>query len=447
MASPHKLPSVAIIGRPNVGKSTLFNRICEKHKALVGNEAGMTRDRIMEVANWKGRHFEIIDTGGIIPSDDELIPQNILIQAKKAIEKASVILFVVDCQTGIVPADQELAKFLMQSSKPVFLTVNKLDSPKSWNDAQQFYELGFREIFLVSAEHGLNIGDLLDGVVDVLPLEGPSPEPGEPEIRVAIVGKPNVGKSTLLNRILGEERSIVSSIPGTTRDAVDSLAIRNGRLYRFIDTAGIRKKTQTERMAEKLSVIMARKNLERCDVALVVVDACEGISSLDATIAGYAKEAGSSVILVINKWDKIPKDTFTMHTFEEGIRAKIKYLDYAPIIFISAQSGQRVIKLFTLIDQVFEARRFRVTTGELNSFLQNVALSKAPVPFTDQVKVHYMTQVGVAPPIFALFTNRRSKIHFSLERYLVNQIRARFGFLGTPIQVKQKLETRRRQRA
>ncbi len=447
MASAHKLPSVAIIGRPNVGKSTLFNRICEKHKALVGNEAGMTRDRIMEVANWKGRHFEIIDTGGIIPSDDELIPQNILIQAKKAIEKASVILFVVDCQTGIVPADQELAKFLMQSSKPVFLTVNKLDSPKSWNDAQQFYELGFGEIFLVSAEHGLNIGDLLDGVVDVLPLEGPSPEPGEPEIRVAIVGKPNVGKSTLLNRILGEERSIVSSIPGTTRDAVDSLAIRNGRLYRFIDTAGIRKKTQTERMAEKLSVIMARKNLERCDVALVVVDACEGISSLDATIAGYAKEAGSSVILVINKWDKIPKDTFTMHTFEEGIRAKIKYLDYAPIIFISAQSGQRVIKLFTLIDQVFEARRFRVTTGELNSFLQNVALSKAPVPFTDQVKVHYMTQVGVAPPIFALFTNRRSKIHFSLERYLVNQIRARFGFLGTPIQVKQKLETRRRQRA
>lgn len=445
--SAHKLPSVAIIGRPNVGKSTLFNKICEKHKALVGNEAGMTRDRITEIANWKGRRFEIIDTGGIIPSDDQPIPQNILNQAKKAIEKASVILFVVDCRTGIVPADQELAKFLIESSKPVLLTVNKLDSPKSWNDAQQFYELGLGEIFPISAEHGLNIGDLLDVVIDALPQEEPSTDSVEREIRVAIVGKPNVGKSTLLNRVLGEERSIVSSVPGTTRDAVDSLAIRNDRLYRFIDTAGIRKKSQTERMAEKLSVIMARKSLERCDVALVVIDACEGISTLDATIAGYAQAAGSSVIIVINKWDKISKDTFTMHTFEEEIRAKIKYLNYAPIVFISAQTGQRVIKLFALIDQVFEARRFRVTTGELNSFLQNVALTKAPVPFTDQVKVQYMTQVGVAPPVFALFTNRRSKIHFSLERFLVNQIRARFGFLGTPIMIKQKLGTGRPQRA
>jgi GTP-binding protein len=445
--SAYRLPSVAIIGRPNVGKSTLFNKICEKHKAIVGNEAGMTRDRITEIANWKGRCFEIIDTGGIIPSDDEPIPQNILNQAKKAIEKASVILFVVDCRTGIVPADQELAKFLIESSKLVLLTVNKFDSPKSWNDAQQFYELGFGEIFPISAEHSLNIGDLLDVVVDALPQEEPFTDSAEREIRVAIVGKPNVGKSTLLNRILGEERSIVSSVPGTTRDTVDSVAIRNDRPYRFIDTAGIRKKSQTELMAEKLSVIMARKSLERSDVALVVIDACEGISTLDATIAGYAQAAGSSVIIVINKWDKISKDTFTMHTFEEEIRAKIKYLDYAPIIFISAQTGQRVIKLFALIDRVFEARGFRVTTGELNSFLQNVALSKAPVPFTDQVKVHYMTQVGVAPPVFALFTNRRSKIHFSLERFLVNQIRERFGFLGTPIKIKQKLGTRRPQRA
>jgi GTPase len=440
-ASAHKFPSVVIIGRPNVGKSTLFNRICEKHKALVGNEPGMTRDRITELAEWKGRQFEIIDTGGIVPSDDDLIPRNILKQARKAIQNASVILLVVDCRSGIIPTDKELAKLVMQSSKPVVLTVNKLDSLKSWNDAQQFYELGFGKIYPVSAEHGLNVGDLLDAVVEVLPREESSQDLLQREIRIAIIGKPNVGKSTLLNVILGEERSIVSPVPGTTRDAVDSLATRNGKLYRLIDTAGIRKKSQTHLVAEKLSVIMARKSLGRCDVALVVVDAGEGLSSLDATIAGYAESAGCSVILVVNKWDKITKDTFTLHTFENEIRAKVKYLDYAPIIFISAMTGQRVVKLFDLIDRVYNARLVRVSTGELNSFLQKVALSKAPIPFTHQVKVHYMTQVGVAPPVFALFTNRRNRIHFSLERYLVNRIREQFGFLGTPILIKQKTGT------
>ncbi|MFN8008468.1 MAG: ribosome biogenesis GTPase Der [Terriglobia bacterium] len=443
--SAHQLPTVAIIGRPNVGKSTLFNRICEKHKALVGKEAGMTRDRLSEKADWKGTSFEIIDTGGIIPSDEEPIARNIFLQAKKAIQQASVIVFVVDGRTGILPTDQELAKFLIQTSKPVLLAVNKLDHPKVWNEAQQFFELGLEHLFPISAEHALNIGDLLDAVVNLLPREESLLEGGEKEIRVAIVGKPNVGKSTLLNLILGEERSIVSPIPGTTRDAVDSLARRSGRLYRFIDTAGIRKKSQTELMAEKLSVIMARKSLDRCDVALVVVDASEGVSSLDSTIASFAQSAGSSVILVINKWDKVPKDSYTMLHHEEEIRAKMRYLDYAPILFISARTGQRVVKLFDLIDRVYAERQVRVTTGELNAFLQKVALSKAPVPFRNQVKVHYMTQVGVAPPVFALFTNRRSKIHFSLERYLVNQIRDQFGFLGTPILVKQKLEAKRRQ--
>ena len=441
--STSKFPSVVIIGRPNVGKSTLFNRICEKHKALVGKEAGMTRDRISENADWKGKRFEIIDTGGIHPSDDEFIARHIFAQAQKAIHKASVIVFVVDGRTGVLPVDKELAIFLKRIAKPVLVAVNKLDHPKLWNEAQEFFELGFSQLFPISAEHGLNIGDLLDAVVKLFPRDNSRDEPAEKEIRVAIVGKPNVGKSTLLNVILGEERSIVSSIPGTTRDAVDSLARRNGRLYRFIDTAGIRKKSQTELVAEKLAVIMAKKSLERCDVALVVVDASEGVSSLDATIAGYAQSAGSSVILVINKWDKVPKDSYTMQHQEEEIRAKIRYLDYAPIVFISARTGQRVIKLFDFIDRVYAARQVRVTTGELNAFLQNVALSKAPVPFREQIKVHYMTQVGVAPPVFVLFTNRSRKIHFSLERYLVNQIRTQFGFLGTPIQVKQKLGTKR----
>ncbi len=437
-----RLPAVAIIGRPNVGKSTLFNRICEKHKALVGNEPGMTRDRIYEFADWGGRRFEIIDTGGINPGDEEFIPKRILEQAQVAIQKASALLFVVDCRAGVTPTDQELAKFLIKTSKPVFLTVNKCDSQKLWADAQEFYKLGFSKVYPVSAEHGLNVGDLLDDVLETFP-EATAVEPDkQSETRVAIIGKPNVGKSTLLNKILGENRAIVSPIPGTTRDTVDSLFVRNGKLYRLIDTAGIRKKNQTVLMAEKLSVIMARKSLERCDVALVMIDATEGATALDATIAGYAQQAGASVILVINKWDLIPKDTFTVNEFEEKVRAKIRYLDYAQLIFISAETGQRVNKLFALIDKVTQARYSRITTGELNSFLQKVALHKASIPFNKQVKVRYMTQVAVAPPVFALFTNKASKIHFSLERYLVNKIRERFGFDGTPVIIKQKLENK-----
>jgi GTPase len=431
---------VAIIGRPNVGKSTLFNRICGKHKALVGNEPGMTRDRISEVAEWRGREFEIIDTGGIIPREAEVIPRLIYEQAKTAIEKACSILLVVDCRAGVTSVDAELARYLFETSKPVFVVVNKCDSPKQWTQAQEFYELGFDKIFPISAEHGLNVGDLLDEVIKTFP-ESKSAEPAaQEETRVAIIGKPNVGKSTLLNRLLGEERVIVSPIPGTTRDAIDTLLIRDGRPYRFIDTAGIRKKSQTVLLAEKLSVIMARKSLERCDVALVVLDAKEVVSALDATIAGYAHEAGVSVILVVNKWDLIAKSESTQREYEEKIRARLKYLEYAPLLFISAETGQGVTKLLPLIDEVALARQFRVGTAELNSFLQKVALHKATVPSNRQVKVYYMTQVGVAPPTFALFTNRQSKLHFSLERYLINRIRDQFGFLGTPIILKQKME-------
>ena len=437
-----KLPVVAIIGRPNVGKSTLFNRICGKRRALVGNEPGMTRDRIVEIAEWRGHLFELIDTGGIDPGDDSLIPRHIFNQAKTAIQKANALLLVVDCRAGVTPLDQELAKLLIKCSKPVFVVVNKCDGPKQWDEAQTFYELGLERVFPVSAEHGVNVGDLLDEVVPILPQERSETPPREREIKVAIVGKPNVGKSTLLNKIVGENRSIVSPIPGTTRDVVDSLVVRNGKTYRILDTAGIRKKSHAVFMAEKLSVIMARKSLERCDVALIMIDATERASSLDATIAGYAHEAGASVILVVNKWDKIAKDSFTMREYEDQIRAKIRYLEYAPLIFISAETGQRLPTLFSLIDRVAEARRYRVSTGELNSFLQKVALNKASIPSNKQVKVHYMTQVAVAPPTFALFTNRQSKIHFSLERYLVNQIRQRFGFQGTPIIIKQKLESK-----
>jgi GTP-binding protein len=318
--------------------------------------------------------------------------------------------------------------------------VNKCDSPKLWNDAQEFHELGIDALFPISAEHGLNVGDLLDAVVQTFPQEVSEGPATAREIKVAIVGKPNVGKSTLLNKVVGEERSIVSPVPGTTRDVVDSLVVRNGQAYRLLDTAGIRKKAQTVLMAEKLSVLMARRSLERCDVALVMIDATEQASSLDATIAGYAHEAGAAVILVVNKWDRISKDSYTMKAYEEQVRTRIRYLDYAPLIFVSAETGQRLSKLFSLIDTVAKARRMRVGTGELNAFLQKAALNKASIPANKQVKVHYMTQVGTAPPVFALFTNKQSKIHFSLERYLINQIRDRFGFVGTPIIIKQKVE-------
>ncbi len=398
----------------------------------------MTRDRVLETAEWCGKRFEVVDTGGMLPGESELIVRQVYEQAKTAIERAGVVLFVVDSRVGVTPLDLELAKFLKEQSKSVFVVANKCDSLKSLAEAHQFYELGFEKVFPVSAEHGLNVGDLLDEVIGVFPLARPAEEPIQKETLVAIIGKPNVGKSTLLNTLLGEERAIVSPSPGTTRDAVDSLLIRNGKAYRFIDTAGIRKKSKTELMAEKLSVIMARKHLRRSDVALTMIDAAQGPTSLDATIAGYAQQAGVSVILVANKWDLVNKNTFTMQQHEASIRSKIKYLDYAPLIFISAKTGQRVGRLFELIDAIAEARRSRVTTGELNSFLQKVALQRAPVPFNEQVKVHYMTQVGVAPPTFALFTNRRAKLHFSLERYLINRIRERFGFQGTPIVIKQK---------
>jgi GTP-binding protein len=434
-----KLPSIVIVGRPNVGKSTLFNRICGKRKALVGDEPGITRDRITAHAEWRGISFEVADTGGIVPGDNDLIPTGILTQARTAIQKAAVVLLVVDVRAGLTPLDTELARLLRQTGKPVFLVANKSEGVRQEWEAHEFHRLGLAQVHAVSAEHGTNLAELLDEVLELFPPPSTGEEAApENPIGIAIIGKPNVGKSTLLNRLAGEERVIVSPIPGTTRDAVDTLIRYEGRLYKFIDTAGIRKKSQTRLVAEKLSVVMARKSLERCDVALVVIDAVEGVTAMDATIAGYAHEAGASVILAVNKWDAVPKQTQTMREYEQEVRSRLKYLDYAPMAFFSAQTGQRVPKLYSLIDQAAESRKRRISTAQLNSFMQEVALEKASIPQNKQVKVYYMTQIAVAPPRFAVFTNSRTPIHFSLERYLINQIRGQFGFVGTPIFLKQK---------
>ena len=435
-----KKPTVAIIGRPNVGKSTLFNRICRQRRSMVGNESGMNLDRIDVSAQWNGHHFELIDTGGLIPGNQDLIQSLISEQAGTAIQNSQVLVLVVDGRKGLTSLDLTLAKFLIQKSIPVIVAANKCDTIKQWANTQEFFELGFETIIPISAAHGLNVGDLLDAVCKYIPLKGTPKSPVIKDIRVAIVGKPNVGKSTLLNTILGEGRAIVSPLPGTTRDSVDSVATREGQTYRFIDTAGIRKKRRTFLETEKLSVIMARKSIEQADVALIMVDATEGASSVDGTIANFAHTAGTSTIVVINKWDLINKNNTTMQSFQENIRERLRLLDYAPILFISAVTGQRINKLFPLIDQVFKARHTRIGTGKLNSFLQRIALNQVSVPYNRQVKVHYMTQIRNSPPTFVLMTNRKSSLHLSVQRYLINKMRKQFGFLGTPIILKQNLE-------
>jgi GTP-binding protein len=407
---------------------------------MVGNESGMTRDRIDVSAQWNGHHFELIDTGGLIPGNQDLIQSLISEQAGTAIQNSQVLVLVVDGRKGLTSLDLTLAKFLIQKSIPVIVAANKCDTIKQWANTQEFFELGFETIIPISAAHGLNVGDLLDAVCKYIPLKGTPKSPVIKDIRVAIVGKPNVGKSTLLNTILGEGRAIVSPLPGTTRDSVDSVATREGQTYRFIDTAGIRKKRRTFLETEKLSVIMARKSIEQADVALIMVDATEGASSVDGTIANFAHTAGTSTIVVINKWDLINKNNTTMQSFQENIRERLRLLDYAPILFISAVTGQRINKLFPLIDQVFKARHTRIGTGKLNSFLQRIALNQVSVPYNRQVKVHYMTQIRNSPPTFVLMTNRKSSLHLSVQRYLINKMRKQFGFLGTPIILKQNLE-------
>jgi len=493
-----RLPSLVIVGRPNVGKSTLFNRLTGTRRSIVTNEPGITRDRIYGQAEWRGRTLEVVDTGGILPDDNAVIPQETLRQAHVAIKKAALLVLVVDSQAGVTPLDQELARLLRTTGKPFVIAVNKVDSPSQEVNAAPFHSIGV-PVFPITAEHGTGVDDLLDfalaqsfpstqspsvvgaphaapQVPPVTPADSIADEKQPDVIEVAIIGRPNVGKSTLLNCLVGEERSIVSPIPGTTMDNVDTEITRGGRNYRFVDTAGIRRKGKTKLVAEKLSVVMARRGLERCDVALLVVDGEQGVTQGDAQIASYAEESGRSVVIVINKWDlalaaareaasrdaatakgkskRAPGERYKPENFDPGrlmfdyekmIRAKLKFLSYAPIAFLSAKTGERADKLFPLVNQAWEARRRRIPTPALNNWLkEEVDLQRGSTPKARPVRIYYITQAKTAPPTFLLFTNQKAPLHFSYERFLENQLRAKFDFTATPVRFVQRLRKRER---
>ena len=494
---------LAIVGRPNVGKSTLFNRMVGRRRAIVGDEPGITRDRLYGEVRWNGQRFRVVDTGGIIPEDKELIPSEIFRQARVALDEAAAIVMVVDGRTELAAPDREIARRLHKLGKPMFLAVNKIDSPKQYASAEEFRVLGLKQLYALSAEHGDGVAELIEAVMKVVPTvedkdddsarheqhffraralptkeardearghkigitgedddldefdeesipEVEHEEPGPaPEIKISIIGRPNVGKSTLLNQLTGTSRAIVSPIAGTTRDAVDEVIEHDKQKYRFIDTAGIRRKGKTELMAEKLSVVMARKHLEAADIALVVIDATEGVTALDANIAGYAHEAGKSVIIVINKWDLVTTDrkdgkpAADSRIFEEQARRALKFLPYAPMLFVSAASGKNVQRVFSTLQRVSAERRKRISTGEMNRFLKKIDFERASVPSKSLVRIYYMTQAAVAPPTFILFTDRQVKLHFSYERFVENQIRDEFGFEGTPIWLKVRAREKR----
>jgi GTP-binding protein len=457
------------VGRPNVGKSTLFNRLIGSRRAIVGDEPGITRDRLYGESEWAGQRFRVVDTGGILPAEKELIPAEIFRQAKIALDEAAAVILLVDGRSELAAPDLELARLLLRTGKPLFLAINKIDTGKQEGLESDFHRLGIARQFPISAEHGRGVDELLDAVLTTAKTKTKTTEDTEAaeetraekhgaaaEINIAIIGHPNVGKSTLLNQLTGSARAIVSPIPGTTRDAVDEIVERNGRRFRFIDTAGIRRKGKTRLMAEKLSVVMARKHLEAADIALLMIDATEGVSALDAAIAGYAHEAGRSLIIVVNKWDlvasgakpavsqsrtariqdgKRPNDR---NLYEQRLRYALKFLAYAPVVFISAATGMGINQLLPLIETVASERHKRIPTGEMNRFLQTVDFDRASVPASKRVKIYYMTQAATAPPTFVLFTDRPVKLHFSYERFLENQIRRAFGFTGTPIWIKNR---------
>jgi len=423
---PNPIPTVVVVGRPNVGKSTLFNRITGQRRSIVGDEPGITRDRIHGEAIHYGKRFELIDTGGIVVSDSEYIPSQILHQANVALERADHIIFLVDGRSEITAPDRDLAVMLRRLGKPVSIAVNKVDAAVRENLVSEFYSLGFRDIFPVSAEHGIGIDSLLDHVTANFAEQQGDEAPAPAETRIAIIGRPNVGKSTLLNALIGEERSIVSPVAGTTRDAVDESVVRDGVQYTFVDTAGIRRKGKTKEMAEKLSVVMARRNIRLADIIIVVMDAESGFVGLDATIAGYAHEGGRPVILVINKWDLV--SNAKRQDFEQEVRDHLKFLDYAPVVFMAAIKRAGINELYALIRRIKESAFRRVTTGELNRFVETLKF--------DERKILYVTQASVRPPSFVFFTDKSTPLHFSDERYLSNQIRKKFGFEGTPIQIK-----------
>jgi GTP-binding protein len=460
--------TLAIVGRPNVGKSTLFNRIVGSRRSIVGDEPGITRDRIYGTATWDGRTIRVVDTGGIIPDDRELIPAEIYNQAKVGIEEAAVVVLVVDGRAALTAPDIELARILQRSGKPLLLAINKMESERAEQESTEMQRLGVRDSYFVSAEHGLGVAELLDAALAKMPARPPAAEDAQDaeekeqereseikesaipdEVKIAIIGRPNVGKSTLLNRLTGKQRAIVSPIAGTTRDAVDEIVIRDDRRYRIIDTAGIRRKGKTKLMAEKLSVVMARKHLEAADIAFLIIDATEGVTALDATIGGYAHESGRSVVIVVNKWDLVGaqrtdgKPPADRELFATQVRNVLKFLNYAPILFISAETGKNTEKLFGILNTTAEERWKRISTGQMNRFLREIDFQRASVPMSKRVKIYYLTQTNVAPPTFILFTDKDVKLHFSYQRFLENQIRQAFGFHGTPIWIKTRPKERR----
>lgn len=454
-------PLIAIIGRPNVGKSTLFNRLIGERRSIVGDEPGITRDRIYGEADWRTKRFAIVDTGGIVPDDDAVIPANILRQAGFAIDQADALIWVVDARKGITPLDQELARLLRSTGKRVLVAANKADAVRLESDAGEFHSFGFAEVFPISAEHGNGLGDLLDTLVEGFRSDSPAVREGSradgtsalpaKELRLAIVGRPNVGKSSLLNRLLGEERAIVSPQAGTTRDTVDTLLETKDQSFRIIDTAGIRRKGKTQAMAEKLSVVMARKSLERADVAIVVLDAEQGIAALDAAIAGYAVEAGCSIILALNKWDTLEnKTTGSGSAFERKIRDQMKFLSWASVVTISALTGQRVPKLLPLAVQANAARTVRISTSRLNEFFEREITQKSGITPAktyggSRLHVQYITQIGIRPPTFVVFTSGgKAGLHFSFLRHLENRMREEFGFFATPIRIVERHKSKRK---
>ena len=477
-----QLPSLVIVGRPNVGKSTLFNKLTGTRRSIVTDEPGITRDRIYGTAEWRGRTFEVVDTGGIVPEDKALIPREILRQAHLAIAKAALLVLVVDVRAGITPLDEELARLLRATGKPFVVAANKVDAQSQEANAAAFHRLG-APVFPIAAEHGTGVDDLLDAALRGTQALETAEEVTSPDlVEVAIIGRPNVGKSTLLNRMVGEDRSIVSPVPGTTMDTVDTDVVHDGKSYRFVDTAGIRRKGKTTLVAEKLSVVMARRGLERADVALLIVDAEQGVTQGDAQIANYAEQSGRSVVIVMNKWDlateaaknAAARDAATtkgrakrtandarkttavggmvfgemdksrlLFDYEKMIRAKLKFLSYAPIVFLSAKTGDRANKLFPLIDLVAAARKRHIPTPELNRWLkEDVDLQRGSTPKARSVRIYYMTQAKTAPPTFLIFTNQKTPLHFSYERFLENELRAKFDFPGTPIRFVQRMRKR-----
>jgi len=438
-------PTVVLVGRPNVGKSTLFNRVTGSRRSIVTAIAGTTRDVISQPASWQSATFTLVDTGGMFGASQDPLHALVVQQGRRTLSTADVIVFVVDGREGLVPADEEIASSLRSASVPVILAVNKTDDRRAKGRALEFYKLGFEPVVEIAAEHGLGTGDLLDEVVRRLPARRDGPRSIEPpETAVAIIGRPNVGKSSLLNRLLKEERSIVSDMPGTTRDTVDALLKWHRRTFRIVDTAGIRRAGRVARSGqlEAVSVIQARKAIEKADVAVIVIDAVEGATDQDAAIAGEADKAGCAVIIAANKWDLMKgRGPDFSKTFDDELRRQLKFLDYAPVLHISAATGERAVKVLEAIDKVAEARTRRIPTAELNRFVQAVTAVHPPAsPGKKHVRILYAAQTAVAPPTFVFFTNVATEFHFSYERFLSNRLRESFGLLGTPI----RLQVRKR---